>query len=309
MSAYRDEKDPTIEPKQLFAEHREHLLLSAYQMLGRWSEAEDVVQDAFIRWIRICETEQGRANIRHSKAYLTTIVSRLCLEFLRRAHVRRETYTGAWIPEPLPHQSSFLLRPLESLDTIERSEELTTAFLLILERMSPVERVVFLMREVFDCEYENIADVVHQNPTYCRQIFKRAKQRVQRDKPRFSSTQEQQQEVLIRFMEACSTHDYEQLVSILAPDVVMLSDSDGKVSAARRPVYTSSKVARFILGIQNKLPEDCSFSVLWHNGHPGFLCTSEGRPYSVLTLELGPNGIQHIYIQRNPDKMKHLAAL
>jgi len=264
-------------------------------MLGSVVDAEDILQDAFLRWQKV------NVNDIHSvKSFLVTIVTRLCIDQLKSAKVQREQYIGPWIPEPLLADAS------HEVDPLELSDSLSIAFLMLLEKLSPVERAVFLMREVFNFDYSEIGPVVEKSEPNVRQIFGRAKQHLATDRPRFTVEPETQQQVFSQFIMACQSGDLSQLMQLLADDAVMYSDGGGRVVAARRPISGADPVGRFVLGIIKKAPSGTSFRPTLVNGCPGVVILREGTIQSILTLDVNQNRVRHIYAVSNPDKLARL---
>lgn len=286
-----------MEKTDTFNSYRAYLFAIAYRMLGSVMDAEDMVQETYLRWLNT-----GGDDIASPKAYLAAIITRLCIDYLRLARVRRETYMGEWLPEPLL---------MESLPTNEDmaalSDTLSIAFLLLLESLSPTERAVFLLREVFEYEYAEIADVVGKSEANCRQMARRARQHLADGRPRFQSTPEEQQYIIQQFAQACVHGDMAGLLALLAEDVVEYSDGGGKVTAAAiRPVKGADKVARFFLGVMKKLPDGLATRFAVANGHPAMISYVNGAPVNVVILDIADGRIRRIYIIVNPDKLQHI---
>ena len=236
----------------------------AYRMTGSISDAEDIVQEAFLRLTRVL---RDGASIDSPKAYLATVTTRLAISHLRSARVRRESYVGAWLPEPL-------LRPSAEPDPAERAEmsdSLSMAFLVLMESLTPTERAVFLLHEVFGYDYQEIADITGKSEPNCRQILARARHHVdERGKPRFETSREQRDEVARRFFDAAGGGDLAALLELLAPDVIMMGDGGGKAWAAAEPFHGPQQVARFMLGLARRGPKmGASVELTWVNGQPG----------------------------------------
>jgi RNA polymerase sigma-70 factor (ECF subfamily) len=288
-------KDRTMTREAQFEELRPYLFSIAYRMLGSAGDAEDIVQDAFLRW------EGAEAEVESPKAYLSKIVTRLSLDHLKSARVRRETYVGPWLPEPLVEE-----KEPDAAERTEQVETLSMAFLVLLETLTPMERAVFILRDVFDYEYAEIAEIVDRSEDSCRQIAHRAKQHIAARRPRFSTSPEKRKELTTRFLEACALGELEGLTALLSEEIVLMSDGGGKVRAARRPIVGSEKVARFVLGILKKAPEETAMRVVWVNGQPGVALYEREVPSSLLTLDVGDQGIFGINIIVNPDKLTAL---
>lgn len=292
-------KEISMDRDETFQQHRPLLFSIAYRMLGSVADAEDIVQEAFLRWQRVSGTE-----VRSPKAYLSSVMTRLCIDHLRSAKVHREEYVGPWLPEPLLAGEN-----LNVSDTIELEETLSMAFLVLLEQLTPVERAVFLLREVFDYEYGEISRIVGKSETNCRQIARRSRESVAARRPKFEVSMEQEERLMTGFLEACSEGDMESLLALLTEDVVLWSDGGGKVRAALNPIYGPEKVSRFLLGILGKTPSDFSIRMARVNGDPGVIGYVGGQPMSAVVLEAAVGRIQAIRIVVNPEKLKTIPSL
>jgi len=283
-----------------FEEYRSLLFAIAYRMLGSAMEAEDIVQEAYLRY-RATLPE----SIRTLKSFLTTIVYHLCIDHLKSAQVQRETYVGPWLPEPIiTGDGASRLSPLRQ---ITDRESISMAFLVLLESLSPLERAVFLLREVFDYEYTEIAQITGRNEAACRQLFSRAKKHISDHRPRFPASPEAHTKMVGRFMEACIAGDMDGLMSLLVEDVTVWSDSGGKVSgAARQPIQGRDRVARAMIGNAARAPEGTTLEVIEANGFPALLIRVKGQVVGVLTLEVEGDFIRAIRNVANPDKLAHL---
>jgi RNA polymerase sigma-70 factor (ECF subfamily) len=283
-----------------FDQYRSLLFSVAYRMLGSVADAEDMLQETFIRWQQAREEE-----FRSPRAFLITIISRLCINHLQSARVQREEYVGQWLPEPIVTGPGS-----DPLEIIRVDESLSMAFLVMLERLTPVERAVFLLREVFEYEYSEIATVLGESEANCRQILHRARQHVSAIRPRFKTSQKQKSDLLERFLKATSCGDMEGLVALLASDVVLHADGAGKAVGAPNLIRGANNVARGALGTLQKLvPKNLVNRLAQINGEPGIISYLEGKPYSVLTLEAGEGHIQTIYVVTNPEKLAHVPDL
>jgi RNA polymerase sigma-70 factor (ECF subfamily) len=280
-----------------FEQHRGLLFSIAYRMLGSVADAEDTLQDAFIRWQRASETD-----VRSPKAFLVTIVSRLCINHLQSARVQRETYVGEWLPEPLvTGQGSDVLR-IAQID-----ESVSMAMLLLLERLTPVERAVFLLGEIFEYTHAEIAGMLGVSVANCRQLLRRARQRVRMERPRFGASGKQHTDLLERFYRAAGNGDMDDLLALLSSDVVMHTDGGGKASALPLPIYGPEKVARAsVFGLTKLRTLKPLQRIAEINGEPGIVSYVDGRPQSVFTIEVKDGRIRAIYIVTNPDKLFHL---
>jgi RNA polymerase sigma-70 factor (ECF subfamily) len=287
-------------PTDPFEEYRSLLFAIAYRMLGSAMEAEDIVQEAYLRY-RATPPE----SIRTLRSFLTTIVHHLCLDHLKSAQTRRENYVGPWLPEPIiTGDGASLLSPLRQ---ITDRESISMAFLVLLESLSPLERAVFLLREVFDYEYTEIAQITGRNEAACRQLFSRAKKHIRDHRPRFPASPEAHTKMVGRFMEACIAGDMDGLMSLLVEDVTAWSDSGGKVSgAARHPIQGRDKVARGLIGLLSRAPEGMTVEVIEVNGLPALLMRVKGQIVGVITLEVEGDYIRALRSVANPDKLAHL---
>jgi RNA polymerase sigma-70 factor (ECF subfamily) len=266
-------------------------------MTGSASEAEDIVQDSYLRY-----QAAPQADIRSLKSYLSTIVTRLCLDHLKSARARREEYIGPWLPEPILTGDG----SMAALQRVEQRETIATAFMILLEALNPQERAVFLLREVFEYEYAEIAQMLGQSAANCRQIFHRARARVAERRPRFEPSRETQRRLIERFLLACQQGDMAALTDALAEDVVSWSDGGGKVSAARRPVLGRQNVARLLLGLIGKAPADLRAEIADVNGAPAILLFYGGKLSYVSTLEIASEKIQAFHAVLNPDKLAYI---
>jgi RNA polymerase sigma-70 factor (ECF subfamily) len=279
----------------VFDSARPMLFAIAYRMLGSVMDAEDLVQDAYLRWQEAPETE-----VRSPRAYLTTIVTRLAINHLRAARTKRETYVGPWLPEPLVTENT--------PDTVELAESLSIAMLVLLERLSPIERAVFLLHEVFDFEYVEIARMVDKTEANCRQLLARARKRVGAPHARFEVVPAQARRLTLRFTEAAAAGDLDGLLALLAEDITLWADGGGKVpGAALKPVRGATPVARFVLGVMRRVvPAGTTVRPAEINGQPGFISYVSGRPLAALILDIHEGRIHTIYSIGNPDKLQAL---
>ena len=287
----------------LFQSHRQSLFAVAYRMLGSATDAEDVVQDA---WLRFSAAQP--ADLRSAKAYLTTIVTRLCLDRLKSARATREEYIGPWLPEPVVTDDR---RGPER--TLAQAESVTLAFMVLLETLTPEERAVFLLREVFDYEYDEIAAMLEMTAANCRQLFHRAKGRIAERKPRFRATIDEKRPLVERFVRAFSAGDEEELTRVLAADVGFWSDGGGKVLAARRPICGRDHVVNLLIGIRRTAPaagvplESVTLDIAEVNGELALLLRVAGQLDGVYVMTVEDEAITAIRVVRNPDKLTYLA--
>jgi RNA polymerase sigma-70 factor, ECF subfamily len=282
----------------LYEELRPLLFSIAYRMLGSASEAEDIVQEAFLRLHR--ESAKGTA-IESPKAYLSAITTRLSIDHLRSARVRRERYVGTWLPEPVVTD--------DVPQHAETADSLSMAFLVLLESLTPVERAVFLLREVFGYDYDEIAKVVDKSEDNCRQIAVRARRQIEAKKPRFEASLKRRQELAERFFEAVAEGDIEGLVGLLAADVVAYGDGGGKGPAFPRPVHGRDRVARLLAGgvrFGARLGVRATRLAII-NGQPGaLLLNREGRAVLAISLDIADEVVQAVRAVTNPEKLGHL---
>jgi len=283
-----------------FDQYRSLLFSIAYRMLGSVTDAEDMLQETFIRWQQTTENE-----VRSPRAFLVTIISRLCISHLQSARVQREEYVGQWLPEPIVTDLGS-----DPFGIMRLDESLSMAFLVLLERLTPVERAVFLLREVFDYQYSEIAAVLDQNEVNCRQILRRARQHVSAMRPRFKTSRQQKNDLLERFLKATSSGDMKGLLALLSKDVVLHSDGGSKGLAVPKMVHGADRVARGVLGsLENLVPKNLVQRLAHINGDPGVVSYLNGRPYSVVTLDNYGERIRAIYVLTNPEKLSHLPEL
>lgn len=275
-----------------FEEYRPLLFSLAYRMLGTRADAEDIVQDAYLRW-----QSASSAEIRAPKSYLTTVVARLSLDALKTARRKRETYVGEWLPEPLVEPPN--------ASAAEMAESLSLAFLHILETLSPDERIAFLLREVFDADYSEIASTLATSESNCRQVIARARKHIRDRRPRFKVDRARQQNILQEFLAACQSGDPSQLLPLLSPEVELHSDGGGKVQATINPIYGADKVQRFFQGIARKgASTGVTPSFVDVNGVPGVLLARGADPTAVISIQLNDSGqIHRIFLIANPDKL------
>jgi RNA polymerase sigma-70 factor (ECF subfamily) len=272
----------------------------AYEMLGTVADAEDIVQEAFLRLER---AEQAGTIVQSARAYLTTVTARLAIDELRSARVRRETYVGPWLPEPLVAATE-----PDPAQAAEIADSLSLSFLVLLEALTPVERAVFLLREVFDFEYEEISSIVSKTEPNCRQIFSRATKRIRGGKPRFAVDREQHRQLASRFVEVLQGGDIERFVELLSADVVFTRDGGGKGTGLPRPVHGRDRVIRLLHAFQARWTAiGGRIEQTTINGQPGTLNFDvDGRLINVLAFDIADGTIQAISSIVNPDKLRHL---
>jgi RNA polymerase sigma-70 factor (ECF subfamily) len=309
VSLHAESSSQTLEPTQsatpeslvgIFEEHRALLFSIGYRMLGGTADAEDMLQETYLRW-----RGASVAEIQNPRAFLVTVLTRLCINQLQSARAKREQYFGQWLPEPL------LTGPAADLPRIPGIDgSLSMAFLTLLERLSPTERAVFLLREVFDYEYNEIAGMLTKSEANCRQIFRRAKQHITESRPRFEVSQQQRERLLQQFVDTSLSGNVQGLLALLAKDVVLYTDGGGKATAVPNPIYGAEPVARFFVGGRKKLlPAGITRRFTEINGQPGVIAYHNGRVFGVLSLDAADGRVQKIYIVRNPDKLARLQHL
>lgn len=281
-----------------FENYRPLLFSIAYRMLGSVMEAEDMVQETYLRYQAVSNEVQTL------KPFLTTVITRLCLDRLKSAKEKRETYFGPWLPEPLPTQLDSMAK-VDPLHIVSQNESISMAFLVLLENLNPVERAVFLLREVFDYGYDEIAQMVDKEEATCRQLFHRAKQHVTANRSRFHATPEEHQQILAKFMQAVGSGELNELMGVLAEGVTLWSDGGGKVQAAVRPILGRDKVARFLLAIRDN--QEYTAEVAELNGWASIvLRDASEKLIGVVSLDVGDSQIQGLRFVVNPDKLGRL---
>jgi RNA polymerase sigma-70 factor, ECF subfamily len=289
-------------PSDQFEAHRPRLFAIAYRMLGSAMEAEDIVQETFLRY-----QATASATIRSPTAFLNTIVVRLCLNQLASARARRETYVGLWLPEPTrTGEGTALHTPAPSpAQQAELHESISLAFLVLLEQLTPVERAVFLLREVFDYAYAEIAAIIEKDEAACRQIFSRARRHIAAQRPRFTATADQHRQLLSRFMQAVSTGHFDGLMQLLTEDVTLWVDGGGNVrGAATRPLHGRTAVAQFVLASTRYLPTDTRVEIAEVNSQPAAILHAGEQVVLLIALEVGQDGVRAIRVIGNPEKLR-----
>ena len=283
-----------------FETYRSYLFAIAYRMLGSAMDAEDLVQETYLRY-----QATPPDTIRSLKAFLTTILTRLCMDQLQLARRQREHYLGPWLPEPLltgQHAESGDLA-----EHVERDESISLAFLLLLEELQPLERAVFLLREVFAYDYAEIAPFLGKSEVACRQSFSRAKKHLADHRPRFPPSPETHRQLLTSFFQAAQEGDMTALMDLLAEDVTLWADSGGKVKgAASRPIVGRPEVLRYGMGTRRFLPEGYRFELTEVNGQPALIIRDGDRAFLVFTIEVEAGRIQTIRVMGNPEKLAQL---
>ncbi|MFF3457996.1 RNA polymerase sigma-70 factor [Streptomyces sp. NPDC002730] len=287
--------------QQVFNDHRNLLFSVAYRILGTAVDAEDAVQDAWIKW-----SAADRSQVAEPKAYLTRIVSNLAMERLRSTRHKRETYVGPWLPEPI-------LTIADTADAVTNAESVSMAMLVVLESLSPLERAVFVLKEVFGFNHAEIAEAVERSEPAVRQAVHRAREHVQARRPRFTVDRSRQSEVTERFLDAATGGDINTLMELLSPDVTLWTDGGGKVRQALRPVVGAQTVAAWFAAIgtvtyQGVDPADMNADLVEINGGPGMVFSGSGRVIATVTFDFDADGrIITIHNVANPDKLRVIA--
>lgn len=299
---------PAARARRFDADHARRLRALAYRMLGSRAEAEDIVQEAWLRWAEVDDATVG-----HAGAFLSRLVTNLCLDKLRSAAVQREHYVGVWLPEPLLEDEALFGWAPGPEQQAEFAQDVSIAFMLALERLSPLERAAFLLHDVFDMDYAEIARHLDRSEAACRQLISRARKNVKADYARREVAKEEAQRLVAAFMDAVRRQDVAALAQLLAEDAVMMADGGGKVSAVPRPLHGGEVIARTFIGFA-RMPTSAGWRLLpaTVNGLPGLLIVDDaagGR--LVQTIALAPaqaaGQVGALYIQRNPDKLAALA--
>ncbi|MFE5023422.1 RNA polymerase sigma-70 factor [Streptomyces sp. NPDC056656] len=285
---------------EVFEEHRPVLMGVAYRMLGRVADAEDVVQDAWLRWARA-----DRDEVREPRAYLVRVATRLAIDRLRQAQTRREAYVGPWLPEPLV--TDFGPTAPDTAEAAVLAESVSLAVLVVLESLSPLERAVFVLREAFGFPFAEIATTLERSESAVRQLAGRARKHVDERRPRFDVDPVEQRDLTERFLAAATGGDLEGLMALLAPDARLVGDSGGKSKAPLRVIESADKVGRFLLGAAKGGGTGFTFRTVELNGGPAVLVLVDGKPDSVFQVDVADGRVQCVYIVRNPDKLVSLA--
>ena len=286
---------------EIFQQHRSRLYGIAYRMLGTRADAEDMLQEAYLRW-----HGTDVDDVRTPEAWLTTAVTRLCIDRLRAARTEREAYSGPWLPEPLvgmefptPHQQA------------ELASDLSTAFLVVLEQLAPEERAAFLLHDVFECEYREVAGALGKSEASCRQIVHRARERVRRERPRFQVSEAARRQLLEKFRVALQTSDQKALIALFAEDATWTADGGGKTAAASKVVHGNAVIAKLLAGVGRQLARKYAGRVTFHavpiNGEIGAVMCIDDRPKWALSFETDGLRILAGYIVLNPEKLDHIA--
>jgi RNA polymerase sigma-70 factor (ECF subfamily) len=280
--------------------HRPVLQAIAYRMLGSMAEAEDAVHETFLRWHRQDQAQQV-SEIREPKAWLITTLTRHCIDRLRAAKAQRESYVGMWLPEPVVEEPA-----VEPVDRLELAETLSMALLMMLERLTPDERAAFLLHEVFETDYPDVARILGKTEPACRQLVHRAKERVKAGKPRFTPSRAEQEKVMAGFKQAVASGDVAGLAALFSPEATLYSDGGGKATATLNPIYGAEKIARFFIGVRDKQPEGHRIEPRIVNGSLGYVVYVGDTVLQASHFAFDGDRITEVHIVRNPDKLRHL---
>lgn len=300
-----------MELDSVYRTYRPLLLSIAYRMLGSVTHAEDLVQDAFVTVQQLDSDKEG-GPVRNLKAYLCKVVTNRCLDYLKSSYKKREVYVGHWLPEPLVQDyaavaGSSSTAEGDPLQTIVLEDTISYAFLVLLDRLTPIERAVFILREAFDYDYRDIADFVDKTELGCRKIYSRLKRKIQDEPPAELNSSAKSEQLVLRFLHAAATGDMEGLFTMLSEDIVLYSDGGGKVRAAIKPITSSQRVLAFIQGLITKGEGAGSVRLVKVNGQLGFILSSPSESFpTVVSLAFRDDRVQQIFLMRNPDKLRHL---
>jgi RNA polymerase sigma-70 factor (ECF subfamily) len=290
----------TDRPLSQFEEHRQFLFGIAYRMLGSVMDAQDIVQESYLRW-----HQSADESIRSPRAWLTTVVTRLCINHLQLARVKRESYVGAWLPEPIVDEKAG-----NPADATQLADSLSLGFLVLLETLNPVERAVFILREGFDCEFSEIARVVEKSEANCRQLLARARKRINERRPRYDVSREAVEKAVAPYVAALRKGDLQAMLEHLADDVVLVADGGDKPGALLKPLHGATPVARAMLhAAKRHSVEGDEIRGATINGLPGFVRFEGGRALAVLAFGVADGRIRSVFIISNPAKLRHLDQL
>ena len=282
-------------PADSFEPHRPLLTGLAYRMLGSIAEAEDIVQEAYLRWHDV-----ERSTVDNPRAYLSRTVARLCLDYLKSARVRREQYIGTWLPEPLVDAA-----PAADEQADDLAADVSMALMVALQRLSPLERAAFLLHDVFNVDFKSIADALERDEAACRQLASRAREHVRAARPRFKPAQAEVERLAVAFMQAAGSHDVAQLSQLLRDDAVLHADGGGKVKSVLNPIAGREKIIRFLLA---RVPATTEVQMrpALVNGTPGFIVDSADGRRDVITFDVQDGVLTGIFVVSNPDKLRHV---
>jgi len=285
---------------------RRQLINLAYRLLGSLAEAEDAVQETYARWYAMSRQQQDA--IESPGAWLTTVASRICLDVLGSARARRERYVGEWVPEPLPDPSEWISGPtdgstVDPADRVTLDESVSMAFLVVLDSMTPAERVAFVLHDVFGYSFAEIAEIAGRTPAACRQLASSARRRIRASQPTATATA--RQAGLVRgFKQAWHAKDIDALIGLLDPDATVIADGGGLVSAALQPIHGAQEIARYVVELAGRVPSNLTILERTVNGQPGLVAQQDGVTVTVFAFEVAGDKIKHIWAVRNPDKLR-----
>ncbi len=292
-----------MDTQEAYKKYQPQLFTYAYQLVGSVMEAEDIVQEVFINFLQLKQLE-----INNLKSYLYKMVTNLCIDYMRSARKQREIYRGPWLPEPLVQEENASIDPVEKYIT---KTDLSTAFLFLLEKLTINERCVFILKEVLQYSYDEISPLLEKSAVNCRQIYRRAKQKLDKNTAYSKSERrtEEQTMLVTRFLQAIANGDTNELLILMAKDAILYSDGGGKILSAIKPIFGPDRVARFIFGIAKKQTGDIFFKTAQINGNPGFLVFIHNRINNVVSFQFVNGKIQNIFNVINPDKLQHLGKI
>jgi RNA polymerase sigma-70 factor (ECF subfamily) len=306
MTAHSKPAHGPLDPSPgMITSERRQLTNLAYRLLGSLAEAEDVVQETYARWYSM--TRQQQETIQSPGAWLMTVASRICLDLLGSARARRERYVGEWIPEPLPDGSEWINgrsggSTVDPADRVTLDESISMAFLVVLESMTPAERVAFILHDVFRYSFPEVAEIVGRTPTACRQLASSARRRVRTSRPP-ATAQPGQADIVRDFKRAWRARDINALVAVLDPDATAIGDGGGLVRAELRPIQGAEHIARFFVDRASLAPE-ATMLERTVNGQPGLVIRLDGVTVNVMSFEVAGDGIKHIWAVLNPEKLR-----
>jgi RNA polymerase sigma-70 factor (ECF subfamily) len=285
---------------------RRQLINLAYRLLGSLAEAEDAVQETYARWYAMSRQQQDA--IESPAAWLTTVASRICLDVLGSARARRERYVGEWVPEPLPDPAEWISGPPSGImadpaDRVTLDESVSMAFLVVLESMTPAERVAFVLHDVFGYAFAEIAEITGRSPAACRQLASSARRRVRESQPP-AAPAARQAGIVREFKRAWQANDIEALVGLLDPDATVIADGGGLVSAALHPIEGGEQIARYLIDIARRAPSTMTILERTVNGQPGLVAQQDGVTITVFAFDVAGDRIKHVWAVRNPEKLR-----
>lgn len=292
--------DAVPAPTDAFTAHRTRLFGVAYRLLGSVAEAEDVLQESWVAWQRV-----DHASIEEPAAYLTTVVTRRCLDVLRSARVRRERYVGPWLPEPLLGGAAATAESADAADPVLLAESVRMAFLVVLESLSPAERVAFVLHDVFGYSHADLAEVLDRSEAACRQLVSRARSHVAARRPRYTADDTTVSGATERFLAACLGGDLDGLLAALHPEAELVADGGGKVNAARNVIVGADRVARFLIGTAGS-SEITGVDLATVNGAPGVVLALADGTTTVCSIDVVDGLVRRVHLVRNPDKLTHV---